>query len=81
MDPESRPLPYSEHGTCGAGGSLTSPGLGLYLRGLQHGVTACLLGLPGLEEDQGAALSWLHICLEVGGSAVAAEQCTSFTEP
>ena len=65
MDPESYPIAYSEHGTCAAGVSLTSPGFGLYLMCLQHGVTACLFGLPGLEKDQGAALalSWLHVCL------------------
>lgn len=64
MDPESHTIGYSEHGTCAAGVSLTSPGLGLYFLCWQHGVAVCLLGLPGLEEDQGAALvlSWFHVC-------------------
>lgn len=57
-------MAYAEHRTA-AGVSLASPGPGLYLVCLQHGVTAGLLGIPGLEENQGAALtlSWLHVCL------------------
>lgn len=57
-------MAYAERRTA-AGVSLTPPGPGLYLMRLQHGVTACLLGIPGLEDNQGAALtlSWLHVSL------------------